>query len=72
MRIGGVCYVVNHTMNRRMPVVFVYSLIAVNVLSIIVCHGIARSRGARPVFWGMMGAIFGPFAIPFALRASAG
>lgn len=33
--------------------------------SIIFCHAIAKRRGANPVFWGVMGAIFGPLAIPF-------
>jgi len=33
--------------------------------SIIVCHQLAKRRGKDPVFWGLMGAIFGPLAIPF-------
>ena len=36
------------------------------ILSAFICHQIAKRRGARPVFWGVMGVIFGPFAIPFA------
>jgi len=48
---------------------FIYALIAANIVSIVVCHYIAKSRGAKPVFWGIMGAIFGPLAIPFALFA---
>lgn len=47
----------------------IYLLLAVNLASIIVCLYIARSRGAKPVHWGIWGAIFGPLAIPFALRA---
>lgn len=39
--------------------------IAVLIVSAIVCHLIARARGANAVFWGVMGALFGPFAIPF-------
>lgn len=31
----------------------------------IFCHNIAKSRGANPVFWGVMGLVFGPLAIPF-------
>lgn len=42
-----------------------YALIALNVLSIFVCHFIARRRGAKAVFWGLMGAMFGPLAILF-------
>lgn len=44
---------------------FAVSLVAINILSIFICHGIAKSRGAKPVFWGVMGALFGPVAIPF-------
>jgi len=40
-------------------------LLAVNILSVFVCHYIAKRRGMKPAFWGLMGAIFGPFAIPF-------
>lgn len=45
----------------------IYILLAVTVASIIICHSIAKSRGLKPVFWGVMGAIFGPLAIPFVL-----
>jgi hypothetical protein len=44
-------------------------LVVINIACIILCHLIAKNRGAKPVFWGMMGAIFGPFAIPFAMNA---
>ena len=37
------------------------------LLSIVACHFIAKNRGLNPVFWGVMGGIFGPFAIPFVL-----
>lgn len=47
----------------------IYILIGLNIASIFVCHFIAKSRGAKPVFWGVMGAIFGPLAIPFAFIA---
>jgi len=40
------------------------------VTSAIVCHYIAKSNGKRPVFWGVMGAVFGPLAIPFVLLNS--
>jgi hypothetical protein len=42
---------------------------AINIACIILCHQIAQRRGAKPVFWGVMGALFGPFAIPFVLFA---
>lgn len=35
------------------------------VASIVFCHVVAKKRGSNPVFWGIMGAIFGPLAIPF-------
>ena len=34
-------------------------------LSGVACHAIAKSRGGNPVFWGVMGLVFGPLAIPF-------
>jgi len=40
-------------------------LLFLNVLSIFICYYIAKSRGAKARFWGIMGAMFGPLAIPF-------
>lgn len=48
---------------------FVYAMVAINLISIIACHLIAKNRGRKPVFWGVMGAVFGPLAIPFALMS---
>ena len=48
---------------------FLIASLALNIVCIVLCHRIAKRRGARPVFWGVMGALFGPFAIPFALMA---
>jgi hypothetical protein len=42
---------------------------AINIACIIFCHQVAKRRGASPVFWGVMGALFGPFAIPFVFLA---
>ena len=50
---------------------FYLLLISINIISIFLCHNIAKSRGAKSVFWGVMGALFGPLAIPFALFAKA-
>lgn len=48
----------------------VIALIAgVTVASIVICHWIAASRGGNAVFWGTMGFLFGPLAIPFAFKA---
>jgi len=37
--------------------------------SVVACHAIAKRRGGNPVFWRVMGLLFGPFAIPFAFLA---
>ena len=37
--------------------------------SVVSCHAIAKRRGGNPAFWGLMGLLFGPLAIPFALFA---
>jgi hypothetical protein len=50
-------------------VTFVYLLVALNIASIFICHHVAKTRGAKPVFWAVLGAIFGPLAIPFAFMA---
>lgn len=36
-------------------------------ISILICHYFAKQRGGNPVYLAVMGAIFGPFAIPFVL-----
>lgn len=43
------------------------------LVSMVVCHAIAKRKGRNPVFWGLMGALLGPLAIPFvlALKGSA-
>jgi len=40
-------------------------LLMVTLASAIACHMVAKKHGRKPVFWGVMGALFGPFAIPF-------
>lgn len=46
------------------------AILAVVILaSILACHAIAKRRGSNPVFWGVMGAVFGPLAIPFAFMS---
>jgi hypothetical protein len=42
-------------------------LLVLHALSIFICYYIAKYRGAKARFWGIMGAIFGPLAIPFVL-----
>lgn len=41
------------------------AILIVTLGSAIICHMMAKKRGKKPVFWGVMGALFGPFAIPF-------
>jgi hypothetical protein len=35
------------------------------LVSAIVCHTLAKSRGGNPILWGALGFTFGPLAIPF-------
>ncbi len=43
---------------------FTLILASIFLISGIVCHIMAKRYGtARPVFWGTMGLVFGPFAI---------
>jgi len=47
-------------------------VIVVVALSAVICHHVAKSRGANPVFWGVMGLVFGPLAIPLSFFARPG
>ena len=42
-----------------------YGWIALNILSIFICYQIAKERGGDARFWGWMGVLLGPFALPF-------
>lgn len=42
-------------------------LVGTFIVSAVLCHFLAKNKGANAVFWGVMGAIFGPLAIPFCL-----
>ncbi len=44
-------------------------LLVVTLVSVAICVVVARRRGASPVFWGVMAALFGPFAVPFVFFA---
>ena len=48
-----------------------YTLVVLNIISIIICYQIAKTRGGNTRFWGWMGVLFGPFAIPFAFYCKA-
>ena len=42
---------------------FTLVFVAIFVASAVICHVMAKKYGVRPVFWGTMGLVFGPFAI---------
>ena len=42
-------------------------LILIMVAFAAICHFIAKWRGGKPSFYGALGFMFGPLAIPFAL-----
>lgn len=44
-------------------------IVFVTFASVVACHLIAAARGGNAVFWGVMGLLFGPLAIPFAFNA---
>jgi len=46
---------------------YIAIMILTFVTSAVICHFIAKNKNANSVFWGVMGAVFGPLAIPFAL-----
>ncbi len=48
---------------------FVIALLVVIIASMVICYAIARRRGGKASFWAVMGALFGPLAIPFAFLA---
>jgi hypothetical protein len=49
--------------------VAVFSVVAlINLVGVIVCRNVAKSRGLNVIFWTTMGIVFGPFAIPFVLK----
>lgn len=44
-------------------------LVLLSIASMFACHVIAHRRGADPVFWGVLGLVFGPLAVPAAFFA---
>jgi hypothetical protein len=47
--------------------IYLFLSIGLIVLSVYLGHVLARRKGLNPVFWGVMGGIFGPFMLPFLL-----
>mgnify|MGYP006154958735 CR=1 FL=1 len=48
-----------------------YSLVVLNIISIVICYQSAKSRGLNPRFWGGLAVFFGPFVIPFVIFCKA-
>jgi hypothetical protein len=49
-----------------------YSLILLTLgilLFVIMGHNLAKRKGLNPLFWGIMGGLFGPLILPFILLA---
>ena len=42
-----------------------FAWLAIIAFSAAICCGIARLRGAKASHWALVGALFGPIAIPF-------
>ena len=51
---------------------YIAILVLTFIVSAIICHLIAKNRKGNAVFWGVMGGIFGPIAIPFAFLSKPG
>jgi hypothetical protein len=45
------------------------ALVMLNILCVYLCYIIARDRGGDARFWGWVGLLFGPFAVPLAFFA---
>lgn len=64
------CKITVNGIRQRKDDIMAMILIAImTVFCMLICHAVAERRGARPAFWGVMGAVFGPFAIPFVFMA---
>ena len=48
---------------------YIWIFIGIFIISAVICHLIARNKGANAVFWGVMGAVFGPLVIPYVFFA---
>lgn len=42
-------------------------IFGLSIFSAIVCYTMSRARDGHAPFWALMGAFFGPFAIPFVI-----
>jgi len=55
-----------------MQTVYIFFFLGLVVLNSIACNRIAKKRGANPIFWGAIGLLFGPLAIPFVFMSRKG
>mgnify|MGYP006077255651 FL=1 len=42
-----------------------YALVVLNIIAVLICYQMAKSRGGNPRFWGGLAVFFGPLVIPF-------
>lgn len=43
----------------------IFALLLINIISIYICYAIAKRRKTAKYYWALVGALLGPFAIPF-------
>ncbi len=55
-----------------MQAIYILFFLGLFVLNAVACNRIAKKRGANPIFWGTMGLLFGPLAIPFVFMSRKG
>jgi hypothetical protein len=55
-----------------MPAIYIILFLGLLALNAVACNLIAKKRGANPTFWGAMGLLFGPLAIPFVFMSRKG
>jgi len=49
--------------------IFLWLSVGLILLSIYLGHVLAKRKGLNPLFWSMMGGVFGPFMLPFLILA---
>lgn len=53
----------------RKMAIMIPIILLITLVSAVICYEIAKSRSANKLYWTVMGVLFGPFAIPFAMMA---
>jgi hypothetical protein len=66
---GEVQYIADGRRNCEPLKVMIVLLIIVNLLSMVICYQVARSRKADRWYWLILGLLLGPFAVPFVFFA---